>query len=111
MSINNNNFDFGKIGKNLPYQSESEFLGVATDLTLNKINSMKKRRRIWKFASSVAASIIIVLGFTLFNNSSNNVDINNISIDDLISNMSDSRLEEFVYMVDSDAFLVDDFNL
>lgn len=104
----NNNFDFDKVGKNLPYQSESEFLAVATNMTLNKINRMK-RRRVWKIASSIAASVVVVLGLSLFNNYQH-VDPNNLSIDDLISNMSDSRLEEFVYMADSDAFLVTDLN-
>lgn len=89
-------FDFGTIGKQVPYTVSDGFFEKATSDVLCK--AYKRRQiRILKRVTGVAASVILVCCVSMFY-----FDRPVLTVDELITQMSDSELEVLMLMSEND---------
>lgn len=95
-------FDFSSVGKKMPYSVSDDFFVSVTSRTIVTL-AQKKRRRMLRRVIGIAASIVIICGvsFAYFGT-------RNLSIDEVITRMSDSELEVLVSLSDSDVLFNDE---
>lgn len=97
-------FDFDTIGKRLPYTLKEGTMEDMTARTLIKVRQ-HKNNRLMKRVIGVAASIIIICCATAIYHSNSST----ATVDELITNMSDSELEALVSLSDSDVLFNEEF--
>lgn len=90
-------FDFNTVGKRLPYSVTEKTLDTITTRILTKARQQRDRR-LKRLIIGVAASLILICCATAlyYTNGSN------VTVDELITSMSDNELEVLVSMSDSD---------
>lgn len=95
-------FDFNSVGKRLPYTVADEYFEKITKQTL--LNARQRRRgRLFRRTIGIAASVIIICTVSLLylTNSTNR----DYTVDELISQMSDSELNTLMIINVSDVLL------
>lgn len=97
-------FDFNSVGKRLPYDVKDGVLEEISMKTLHKAHQQNNRRFLRRVIG-VAASLIIVCCATAIYYSTGN----DVTVDELITNMSDNELEVLVSMSDSDILFNEEF--
>lgn len=95
-------FNFSSVGKKMPYSVSDDFFVSVTSRTIVTL-TQKKRYRVLRRAIGIAVSIIILCGvsFAYFGTE-------NLSVDEVITRMSDSDLEVLVSLSDSDVLFNDE---
>lgn len=92
-------FDFGTIGKQVPYTVSDGFFEKATSDTLCRLRK-RRQNRILKRVVGVAASIILVCCVSMFY-----LERPRLTMDELITKMSDSELETLMLMSENDVLV------
>lgn len=95
-------FDFSSVGKKMPYSLSDDFFVSVTSRTIVTLTK-KKRRKMLRRAIGIAASIVIIccVSFAYFGTE-------NLTVDEVITRMSDSDLEVLVSLSDSDVLFNDE---
>lgn len=100
-------FDFNSVGKRLPYKQIDSYFENITAETLALAKKRNNKRLLLRRAFSVAASIIVLFSVSLlyFNNSSKK----EVSIDELITQMSDNDLNTLMSLSENDDLLNENY--
>lgn len=91
-------FDFNSIGKKMPYSVSEGFFNTFKENVIIEANKRSKRgarlRKIRLRITTIAASIVVIIGVGLWYNSSEK--LSNIMVEDVITQLSDSDLQQII---------------
>lgn len=92
-------FDFSQVGKRVPYVVNDGFFEKVTSDVLCKVRNRRKTR-VLKRVFGVAASVLLICGVSMLY-----FGRHTLSMDELITQMSDSELEDLMLITENDVLV------
>lgn len=103
----NKEFDFKSVGKQLPYKQEDEYFENITVKTILLAKKRDSKRILLRRVFGVVASVIIICSASLLYFSGDAE--KNISIEEVITEMSDNELNTLMSLSENDDLLNENF--